>query len=739
MLIIVQGCGDAATEVTDESSNDGSQSSEGVLSSDVAAGSSDEDGSSSSIKDDDSSEESSNSGDSSSDGGPESSSEEGSSSSDVEQSSSQVSSSDNEDDVSSSEMGSLVYPVYTQDPEIEKKVSDLLGQMTTEEKVGQMIQGIWFQSDNIESDIKDLFMGSLIHASTPNEIGANDAGAWASKFESLQNAARQTRLGIPLLMGIDAVHGNAFLPKSVVFPHNIGMGATRNEQLAYDIGQATAKAVAATGMHLTFGPVANISNNEKWGRMYESFGENSEEIVTPMTKAVVYGLQGDDLANAETISACAKHYFGDGVAADGHERGESQIDDFGPHYAPYQATVDMGIGCVMAAFTQVNGKRMHHNETQLDYLKKTMGFDGIVVTDWVGWTVGYDSEDRSIKSAVNAGVDLLMAAQGKNVDPGSESTAHHTDAYEILLGLVDKGVSMERIDDAVTRILRLKYRLGLFDATDAGHKYQSDVGSTAHKELARKAVQKSLVVVKNDEVDGTAILPLKKEGKIVVVGKHANNTGLQSGGWTRYWQGVANTAEYKDINNSTTIWENLDGGQTGTSIYKGIEEVAQGATVVLDENGSGIDADVAIVVVGEYPYAEWYGDDDRCGGANGDMWQSVCDGGRERVGRLELFKYYPEQKALIDAYTSKDIPVVVVLVTGRLLPISEQIDASTAVVVAWLPGSEGAGVADVLFGDAPATGLLPHAWPDSESDIPVVGDDSKAKFPYGHGITYGAK
>ncbi len=735
VLSLFIGCDKAVEVPGDESSSEVSSSTE-----DSSDG---KDESSSSV--DESTDESTGDSDSSEgDSGSSSSTDKDGSSTDKESASSEAGSTDSSsgDEVSSSEAAQssaddLSYNSYSQDDSIEAKIATLLAKMSKEEKVGQMIQGIWFQPENgdIETDMEQYYLGSVIHASTTGGTGGagpdKDAKSWADHFEKLQDKARSVGQGIPLLIGIDAVHGNAFLPNSVVFPHNIGLGATRDENLVRRIGVATAKAVSATGIHWTFGPVANLSTNEKWGRMYESFGE-SESIVTPLTQAIVQGLQGNDLAEDYTISACAKHYLGDGVAASGHERGESDISDFAPHYAPYQAAVDMGLGAVMAGFTQVNGTRMHHSKKHLDYLKDDMGFDGVVVTDWVGWTVGYGDETTTIESTINAGVDMLMAA-GPKGDP-----AGHAGAFDELLSLAGGAVSMDRIDDAVSRILRLKYRLGLFETTDAGHQYQNTVGSDDHRALAREAVQKSLTVLKNDG----GILPLDKTKKYVVVGQHANNTGLTSGGWTRYWQGNATEDgdSYKADSYATDIWKPLDNGSTGTTILDGVEAIAGASNVEFDEDGTGSkDGDVAIVVIGEYPYAEWFGDEHRCNGAGtgGEIWASVCEEGtRQNVGRLSLTSgQLGNQQAMIDAYAS-EMDVVVVVVTGRSIPSDDAIDASKAFTVAWLPGSEGAGVADVLFGVAPATATLPHAWISSLDNLPYDGD--KGDYPFGFGIEYDA-
>ncbi|MGL1934629.1 MAG: glycoside hydrolase family 3 protein [Fibrobacterales bacterium] len=736
MFITVQGCGEEGVG-PDESSDDGSESSADVDTSVTADVSSEEGGDGSSTDVDSSTEKDDSSA------GEKLSSENDDSSSDNTSSdeSSPVSS-----DESSAESSSA--PVSSSDYATE--IAEWLGKLTIEQKVGQMIQGAWFNSPDINADLETYSLGSVLHASKAADgAGAGpdqDVGSWASTMEGLQDAARSTSTGIPLIIGIDAVHGNAFLPKSTVFPHNIGLGASRDADLVRRIGVATAEQVVAGGMNLTFGPVANMSQHEWWGRMYESFGE-SEEIVTSLTGAIIEGLQGSDLSAPSTISACAKHFLGDGVTSNGHERGDATISasDMEKHLAPYQAAIDRGVGCVMAGFTQVNGYRMHHNEELLTKLKDDMGFDGMVISDWKGWGIGYNSGDDgkdektplTVADAVNAGVDMLMAADPHPDQVTYPVTAHHSQTYaELLAAVKDNKVSEERINDAVSRILRLKYRLGLFEGTDAGHSYQSNIGSTEYKELAREAVQKTITVLKNEG----DVLPLDKSQTFVVVGKHADHTGLTSGGWTRYWQGNDGSGEeFKANPYATNIWEKLD---AGTTILDGVKEIAGESNVTYDMAGDGSGSgDVAIVVIGEYPYAEWFGDEEPCI-AGGDMWSDVCaDSERGRADRMSFTGdgMLGDQKAMVDKYVAKGMKVVVVVVTGRPIPSDDIIDDSDAFTVAWLPGSEGAGVADVLFGEAPATAKLPHAWISSLEGLPVNGSDAAAKFPFGHGLTYDAK
>jgi beta-glucosidase len=568
---------------------------------------------------------------------------------------------------------------------IEQKVDSLLALMTLEEKIGQMSQVRHFSDINKNSDIASKFIGSVIHTDGP--APGEGAKGWQEKFIALQKQALSTRLGIPLLIAVDAVHGQNTFDGATIFPHNIGMGATHNEHLVEEAAVITALEAQATGFNWVFSPCVAIPYSEKWGRVYEAFSE-STELTAKLTKASVKGHQGK-LAEPTTVMATAKHFIGDGATDYGKEGGNTtlELQELSDRLLPpYKTAVAQGIGAVMASFNTLSGKAMHaHKALITDTLKKAMQFDGIVVSDWKGYS-------RFGKTAVvNAGVDMLMTVDGDlDLFQSEMKTA------------IDSGiVSIERINDAVKRILRQKFRLGLFTHPFPKASLISKIGSKTHRDVARQAVRESLVLLKNDHT-----LPLAKDTPtIVVVGEHANNTGLQSGGWTLRWQGVQES--YKGA----------------TTILQGIQNASKG-TVLYDKNASEkhSNADVAIVVVGETPYAEFFGD--------------IGDGS----GTYQLTLSQKHQD-YIDAYKKLGVKVVTVLVSGRPLVVTEQITKSDAFVAAWLLGSEGNGVADVLFGDFDFTGKLPHSWPKSVDDFtgkygPNFWDTSiQPLYPLGYGLT----
>lgn len=570
--------------------------------------------------------------------------------------------------------------------EIEKKVADLLSLMTLEEKVGQMTQIRHFDDFSME-DLAAGRIGSIIHTDGP--VPGEDAAAWQDKFRKLQEEAISSRLGIPLLFGVDAVHGQNTYDGATIFPHNIGLGASRNARLVEEAAAITALEAQATGFNWTFSPCVAIPYNEKWGRVYEAFSE-STELSEKLTVASVQGHQGN-LSDPATVLATAKHYIGDGATEYGVEGGETSLslnEISNRLLPPYQKAIEAGIGAVMVSFNTMAGISMHaHKMLITDTLKNSLGFDGIVLTDWKGYS-RFGGND-----VINAGVDMVMAVDG-DMNIFQEGLKKGVESGE---------VPMERIDDAVRRILRQKFRLGLFENPFPNKAFIDQIGSRQHRDIARQAVRESLVLLKNEN----RALPLDKNtGKIVVIGEHAHNAGLQSGGWTIRWQGVDTT-------------------YTGaTTILNGIENLSEG-TVVYDPDGSGshLDADVAIVVVGEMPYAEFFGD-------IGDE-RSNCS--------LTLKE---QHQKYIRAYAGKVPKTIVILISGRPLVVTGEIEQSDAFVAAWLPGSEGDGVAEVLFGDYDFTGKLPHSWPKSVDDFngkygPNFWDPSvKPLFKYGYGLTY---
>lgn len=569
---------------------------------------------------------------------------------------------------------------------IQLKVDSLLAKMTLDEKIGQMTQVRHFE-DITEEEIATRYIGSIIHTQGP--LPGDTPAEWQAKFNRLQRKALSTRLGIPLIFGVDAIHGQNTFEGATIFPHNIGMGATGNAKLIEKAARITAIESRATGFNWVFSPCIAIPYNEKWGRVYEAFSE-STPLTQELAKASVVGLQGEFLDDSASVMATAKHFIGDGATDYGHEGGETHMDMTTVRerlLPPYITAVNEGVGSVMASFNSLNGIPMHaHKELITDVLKGEMGFEGIVVSDWKGYSRFGEN------AVINAGVDMIMAVEG-DFEMYQEGLKRGVESGE---------VPMSRIDDAVERILRKKFEMGVFDQPFATGELIPKIGSEAHRKVAKQAVRESLVLLKNNNV-----LPINPSfKKIVVVGEHANNSGLQSGGWTVNWQGTT---------------DNYKGAST---ILDGIYNSAKG-TVLYDENATAdhFDADVAIIVVGETPYAESFGD------IGGEM------------NRYQL-RLTEEHQRYVDHYANQGIKTVVILVSGRPLVTTKQIQQSDAFVAAWLPGSEGDAVSEVLFGAYNFKGKLPHSWPKSEEDYqgkygPNLWDESITPlFPFWFGLTY---
>jgi len=573
---------------------------------------------------------------------------------------------------------------------VEDRVADLLSLMTLDEKIGQMTQVDRSAIDGRVEDIARYGLGSILSGggSTPTP---NKPEAWADMYDRYQQQALSTRLGIPLIYGIDAVHGHNNVKGATIFPHNIGMGATRDPELMEQVGRATAEEVIATGLNWTFSPCVAVARDERWGRTYESFGEDPA-LVAEMGAAVIRGYQSARLGDYHII-ATAKHYLGDGgttygTGVDGGiDQGDTRVDEEtlrSIHLTPYVAAVHAGVGSVMASFSSWNGQKMHGNRYLItEVLKGELGFQGFVVSDWQAIDQlpgGYRSD---VKTAINAGIDMVMVPY------------EYVTFITTLRGLVEDGeVPMERIDDAVRRILTAKFELGLFEHPYASRDFFERVGSAEHRELARQAVRESLVLLKNDG----NLLPLSKDLRhIVVTGRNANDIGNQCGGWTITWQGRSGRIT------------------SGTTILKAIQHtVSPDTKVTYSRDGRGAEgADVGIAVIGETPYAEFEGDSDN----------------------LQLA---PADVSAVDNIRAAGVPVVVVIVSGRPLIIEQELARWDAVIAAWLPGTEGQGVADVLFGDYAPTGKLPCSWPRSMDQIPInVGDAGyDPLFPYGFGLSY---
>ncbi len=559
--------------------------------------------------------------------------------------------------------------------------------MTLDEKIGQMtlIDKKFLAS---ESDIATYALGGLCSGGG-SPPGTNTPKGWADMVDGFQRAALSSRLGIPILYGADAVHGHADVYGATVFPQNIGLGAARDPDLVREVARATAEEMAATGVRWNFAPDVAVIRDLRSGRTFESFAEVPDLPVSYDT--YVTGLQGAALgAGTSSVLATAKHWIADGATQGGAQYGDAIVDDAdlrAIYMPPFLAAMQAGVGAIMIAHNSLNGTPMHANRPLItDVLKGELGFGGIVVSDWAGTADVWTDYATAVRTVVNAGIDMVMV-------PADYPTFIATLRAEVNAGRVP----MSRIDDAVTRILTKKLELGLFERPFADRTLLAGVGSAAHRELARRAVRESLVLLKNDG----GILPLAKgTRKILVAGKSADDIGNQAGGWTIHWQGRSG-----DIIPGTTVLEAIRA------------TVAPGTTVSHSPDGSGVDPsfDVAIAVVGETPYAE-------------------------NVGDVEVAPGLDEEDAATLARLRRSgVPTVVVLVTGRPLIVNGELPGWRALLVAWLPGSEGQGVADVLFGDAPATGKLPVTWPRSASQVPLgVGSPSyDPLFPFGFGLGYG--
>jgi beta-glucosidase len=581
--------------------------------------------------------------------------------------------------------------VLTRPPEIrtEADIAALVAAMTLEEKVGQMVQ-----TDIAvvtPEEVREHSLGSIISLLPSGEIGTTEG--WRAIADAYQREALQMRLGIPIVFGIDAVHGHSYFDgNSVILPHNIGLGATRNPDLVRQLASVTASELLATGVRWTFSPTIAVARNIRWGRTYESFGE-TVELQRMFAAAMVEGYQGMDPSGPDSVGATAKHFVADGATTDGIDRGDAVISEEEMrrrHLPGFLDAIDRGVVSVMASFSAFNGEKVHGSKALLnDLLKEELGFDGVVLTDWEGVRLA----GLPLDAGANAGIDMFMFAE-----------SWRTSLPELIAHVQAGDVPMARIDDAVTRILRMKLRLGLFQDPLSSDRHAVAMGSPAHRDLARQAVRESLVLLKN----ANDLLPLSKNDRIIVAGGHADNVAYQCGGWTKKWQGA-----HADLYHNPA--RPVEGA---TSILDGIVQQVGADRVFYTEAFALVeDAKVAIVVVGETPYAEGIGDR-----AASDLVLSDSDA------------------ELIAAYHEAGLAVVTVLISGRPLLINPQLEQSEAVVAAWLPGSEGDGIAEVLFGEANFSGKLGFSWPRSAEQIPInVGDEGyDPLFPYGYGLRYGA-
>ncbi|CAM0122773.1 beta-glucosidase [Stenotrophomonas geniculata] len=595
------------------------------------------------------------------------------------------------------------------DPALEKRITDLMAGMKVEEKVGQLVQGDI--ASVTPDDVRRYRLGSILAGGNSDPGGRYDASPaeWLALADAFYDASMDTSKGgkpIPLLFGIDAVHGQSNIMGATLFPHNIGLGATRNPELLRQIGGITALETRVTGMEWTFAPTVAVPQDDRWGRTYEGYSE-SPEVVASYAAAMVEGLQGrvgtPEFLDGRHVIASVKHFLGDGGTTDGKDQGDTRISETDLvriHAAGYPPAIAAGAQTAMASFNSVNGEKMHgHRHYLTDVLKGRMNFGGFVVGDWNGHGQVKGCTTTDCPATIIAGLDMAMASDSWK------------GFYETTLAAVKDGrITTQRLDDAVRRILRVKFRLGLFEArrpsTRAVGGQFALIGAPAHRAVARQAVRESLVLLKNQD----HVLPLSPKQRILVAGDGANDVGKQAGGWTLNWQGTGTTR--KDFPNADTIYEGI-----------ARQASAAGGEAVLAVDGRyAVRPDVAVVVFGEDPYAEFQGD-------------------------RPTLAYKPGNEtdlALLKRLKAEGIPVVAVFLSGRPLWVNREINAADAFVAAWLPGSEGAGIADVLLRGSDGRvqhdfkGKLSFSWPRTATQYAnnVGQKDYDPLFAFGFGLTY---
>jgi beta-glucosidase len=563
-------------------------------------------------------------------------------------------------------------------------------------------------------DVRRYRLGSVLNGggTFPGENKHASVADWVALADRFYDASMDTADGgvaIPIMWGTDAVHGHNNLFGATLFPHNIGLGAAHDPDLIERIGAATAREVAATGLDWTFAPVVAVVRDDRWGRTYESYSEDPQ-LVRTYAHRIVRGLQGApgsrEFLDSSHVLATAKHFIGDGGTTDGVDRGDTQLgeeDLLRIHGQGYVAAIEAGVQTIMASYNSWNGWKVHGQRVLLtDLLKQRLGFDGIVVSDWDGVDEVQGCSKDKCAQAINAGIDMIMVpTEWKNF---IGNTLDQVRAEKI---------PMARIDDAVTRILRVKLRAGLFERGRPSSRPLANkrelVGAPEHRELARQAVRESLVLLKNER----GLLPLRRKSHVLVVGDGADDISRQSGGWTLTWQGTENSNA--DFPGATSILEGI-----ARTVTEGGGKVS--AAVGVKPDLQQAQPDVAVVVFGEDPYAEWFGD-----------LRSLDYRG---AGGAEL--------ALLQQLRAASVPSVCVFLTGRPLWIEQELAACDAFVVAWLPGSEGGGIADVLFRKSNGrvnhnfVGKLSFSWPRTASQSALNRNDAgyDPLFPYGFGLRY---
>jgi beta-glucosidase len=579
------------------------------------------------------------------------------------------------------------------------QAKQLLSKLSLEEKVGQMTQPDQMYLKDLD-DIQTYHLGSLLSGGDSDPKTGNDFNSWREMLDRYMARSVKTEPRIPILYGVDTVHGHNNVIGATIFPHNVGLGAARNKELVEEAARITAKEMRATGANWGFAPCVAVPQDIRWGRTYEGFSE-SPDVVKVLGEAAVRGFQGAALDDPLSVLACSKHYAGDGGTLfgtglrnyDGVERlgldqGDTVLSDADfrrIHLQGYFTTVAAGVGTVMPSYSSWNGVKCSANHILLtEILKQEMGFEGFLISDYSAEKELPGTFKQQIETTINAGMDMVMVPDT------------YQDFIRLLIENVKEGrVPMSRIDDAVLRILRVKFAMGLMDPSRSqisDPSLKKSFGSPEHRAVARQCVRESLVLLKNER----AALPLKKDARLHVAGKNADDIGNQCGGWTIKWQG--------ESGNVTT---------GGTTILAALRKAAGESQVTYSRDGSGAKgATVAIAVIGETPYAEMAGD------------------------RAEL-SLAPEDVAVVRKLKETGMPVVVVLVSGRPMIIDEILPDVDAVVAAWLPGTEGDGVADVLFGAYKPTGKLSFTWPRAGITSYHLGDSGyQTSFPFGFGLTF---
>ena len=570
---------------------------------------------------------------------------------------------------------------------VDARVADLLARMTIDEKIGQLTL---VEKGSIgAADVQRAFVGGVLSGGDGNPT-PNTPDAWYAMVAGYQQAALNTRLGIPILYGVDAVHGQSHVVGATIFPHQAGLGATHDPVLVEQIGRVTATEMSATGIRWTYGPVAAVPQDIRWGRTYEGYGEDPA-LVGELSTALIHGLQGADLTRDDAAAATAKHFVGDGGTVWGTsdfqgfqiDRGVTDVDEAtlrSVHLAPYRSAIAAGVRIVMASFSSTRAGKVHGDRHLLtDVLKGELGFTGFVVSDWGGVDEVVPGDyDAAVAQSLSAGIDMVMVPSDFDRFQAS-----------VRQGLTAGKITAERLDDAVARILRVKFEMGLFErpmpATD-----RALVGSKEHRDLARRAVAESAVLLKT----GSRTLPVREDDTVLLAGSAADDLGRQLGGWSITWQGGSGM---------TTV---------GTTLRAALAD-RLGTRLTYDPDArfaAGTHTRVGVVVLSEPPYAEGRGDS----------------------ATLEL---PPGDVALIARVRPLVDRLVVVIFSGRPMMLGEALSAD-AVIAAWLPGTEGSGLADVLLGDVPFSGTSPYTWPRTPADAPRTGRAAcdGAVFPAGFGL-----